>query len=842
MTATSGAELSDWNEHHRRDEETRAPARLGLRRTIARASMLWERAWPALWPAVGVAGLYLAIALLGALSAIPGWLHALLLLGFTVIFASRIWHGIRRIKPPTNAEAKRRLETDSNLPHRPLTVIEDRPAIGVVDPETDRLWRQHLAQAAAAARHIQLRWPHPNLAGRDPFALRIALGVLLIIGVFAAGNDAPNRIASAFTPSLQALTDGPSASLELWITPPDYTNLPPRLLASADPKAAPALEDRGEEEISVPVGSTLLAQVSHARRTPSLHIGDARHALTSVSAGGWQIEAALEDTGPQSIGIDASGRTVGEWQIIVLPDTPPEISFVESPQGTSSNALQLSYDGADDHGIVEVTAEITWPGETRQASIKPIDIELPLPRPTPREGGAVSVHDLTEHPWAGLEVDVRLTATDGSGQTGQTDRLAVLLPERSFNHPVARDIIEQRRVLALSPDSRREVARSLHNIGSFPQRFDNDVVVFLALMSARSRLVHGRTTNEIAPILSQLWDTALRLEDGALSLTQRELADLQEQLQQAIEDGASDEEIQALMEELRAALDRYLEALAQNLSQALEGMDLSLLPEAGEELDIIDQDAIQELLEQLEQMARLGDTESVEQLLERMQQMLQALRDAPNQLQQQSNSPAQEMLRDLQDVVRRQQELQDDVFQRNQRGDRLSEEEAQRLREAQNEIRRQLGELMRQLGEMTDQIPENLGNAEDAMGDAEGALEGGDLPGALGDQARALAELQQGAQSMALQLLRQPGQGQGPGQQQGGIAQPGQEGFDPLGRRLPSESEDQPFGVDSSQQGIGDGEQARRALEILDELRNRALDQSRPTLERNYLERLLRRF
>lgn len=834
--------MSDWNEYQRRDEETRAPARLSLYRAVARATMLWERAWPALWPAVGVAGLYLAIALLGLLSAIPGWLHGLLLLGFTVIFASRIWHGIRRIKPPTNAEAKRKLETDSNLPHRPLTVIEDRPAIGVVDPETDRLWRQHLTQAAAAARHIHLRWPHPNLAGRDPYALRIGLGILLVVGVIAAGSDSTNRLAKAFSPDIQGLTDGPAASLELWITPPDYTNLPPHLLASADPKAAPALDEGDEDEISVPVGSTLLAQVSHARRTPSLRIGDAHQKLTLVSAGGWQIEAVLKDTGPQSIGVDASGRTVGEWQIIVQPDTAPEISFADSPRGTSSNALQLSYDGVDDHGIVEVAAEITWPGETRQPSIKPIAIELPLPRPSPREGGAVSVHDLTEHPWAGLEVDVRFTATDGRGQTGQTDRLAVLLPERSFNHPVAHDIIEQRRVLALSPDSRHEVARSLHNIGSFPQRFDNDVVVFLALMSTRSRLVHGRSTNDIAPILSQLWDTALRLEDGALSLTQRELTDLQEQLQQAIEDGASDEEIQALMEELRAALDRYLEALAQNLSQALEGMDLSLLPEAGEELDIIDQEAIQELLEKLEQMARLGDMESVEQLLERMQQMLQALRDAPNQLQQQSNSPAQEMLRDLQDVVRRQQELQDDVFQRNQRGARLSEEEAQRLREAQNEIRRQLGELMRQLGEMTDQIPENLGNAEDAMGDAEGALEGGDLPGALGDQARALAELQQGAQSMALQLLRQPGQGQGPGQQQGGIAQPGQEGFDPLGRRLPSENEDQPFGVDSSQQGIDDGEQARRALEILDELRDRALDRTRPALERNYLERLLRRF
>jgi len=831
--------MSDLNDQHPNTDI--APARLGFRRTVARAAMFWERAWPALWPAMGVAGLFLAIALLGALLLLPGWLHGLALVGFALVFATRLWVGIRRIKPPTGAEATRRLETDSELPHRPLTVIQDRPAIGVVDPETDLLWRRHLAQAAAAARNIRLRWPRPNMAGRDPYALRIGLGLLLVVGLFAAGSDAADRVTKAFTPDLRGLTNTRSASLELWITPPDYTNLPPRLLASADPKSTAGPDAGGHADIAVPVGSTLLAQVSHARRTPSLHIGDTSQDLESVSQDSWRTEAILESVGPQETRVNASGRTIGAWQIIVLPDTAPEISFVESPQGTDSNTLQISYDAVDDHGVVAAAAEVTWPGGTANQAVRPVTIELPLPRPDPREGSAVSVHDLTAHPWAGLEVDIRLTATDGRGQTGQTDRLAVFLPERSFNHPVAREIIAQRRVLALSPGNRREVARSLHNLGSFPQRFDNDIVVFLALMSARSRLAHAPANSDPAPILSQLWDTALRLEDGALSLTQRELAELQEQLQQAIENGASDEEVQALMEELRAALDRYLEALAQNLSQALEGMDLSSLPEAGEELDIIDQEAIQNLLEQLEQMARLGDTEGVQQLLERMQQMLQALRDAPNQLQQQSNSPAQEMLRDLQDVVRRQQELQDDVFQRNQRGERLSEEEAQRLRAAQNEIRRQLGELMRQLGEMTDQIPENLGNAEDAMGDAESALEGGDLPGALGDQARALAELQQGAQSMALQMLRRPGQGPGPGQQ-GGLAQPGQEGFDPLGRRLPTENQDQPFGADSAQQGIGDGEQARRALEILDELRNRALDQTRPVLERNYLERLLRRF
>ena len=93
--------------------------------------------------------------------------------------------------------------------------------------------------------------------------------------------------------------------------------------------------------------------------------------------------------------------------------------------------------------------------ETPQATgIPPIDLEMPLPRPDRRSGIAASIHDLTAHPWAGLEVDVQLTARDGNDQTGTTDRVSVFLPERSFNHPVAREIIEQRRVLALSPENR----------------------------------------------------------------------------------------------------------------------------------------------------------------------------------------------------------------------------------------------------------------------------------------------------------------------------------------------------------------------------------------------------
>lgn len=820
----------------------RAPG-LVLRRGLARMSLFWEHTWPAIWPAVGIIGTFATLALLNVLPSLPGWLHALLLLGFAAVLLATLRHAFRLIRLPTTDAATRRLETDSGLAHRPLTTIEDRPALGVVDPETNRLWQYHLARASAAARNIRLRWPHPNLATRDPYALRGALVIALVVGFVVAGPETATRLTSAFTPDLSALTQRDSANLEIWITPPDYTNQPPLLLANADLSGTPRPDAESNGRIEIPVGSTLLAQVTAGRGTPKLGIGDTKNELTEIAEKAWRTETSLDTEGPAELTVLQSGNTLGRWNIEIMPDAAPDIRFAAAPSANESNALRLSYESTDDYGVVETRARITWPESPKATGIDPIDLDLPLPRPDPRDGIAASVHDLTAHPWAGLEVNIELTARDGRGQTGTTDQLSVILPERSFNHPVAREIIEQRRVLALSPENRIDVARSLHNIGRFPDRFDNDLAVFLSLMTARSRLAYQKQSDGFVSVLSLLWDTALRLEDGSLSLAQRDVDRLQEQLREALENGAPEEEVAQIMEELRAALDRYLEALAQNLSQALEGMDLSTLPEAGEDLELLDNAAIQELMEQLEQMARLGDTEGVQELLERMQQMLQALQDAPNMLQQQqqSSSPAQQFLRELQQVLRNQEALHDETFQRDQRGEQMTPQDSQAARDAQNEIRRQLGDLMRRLGEIANEIPENLGNAEGSMSAAERALGEGDLQDALNAQAQALDELRRGGQQMALQILRQQGQGQGQGQGQAqGLAQPGDDGFDPLGRQLSDQDNGDPRSPGGNQ--IGDGEQAARALEILDELRARLRDQGRPEAEIDYLLRLLRRF
>ena len=68
----------------------RIASRLGLKAdrierfiALARAAITWERVWPALWPASGIAGLYLAAALFDVFAHIPGWLHTLILIAAT---------------------------------------------------------------------------------------------------------------------------------------------------------------------------------------------------------------------------------------------------------------------------------------------------------------------------------------------------------------------------------------------------------------------------------------------------------------------------------------------------------------------------------------------------------------------------------------------------------------------------------------------------------------------------------------------------------------------------------------------------------------------------------------
>jgi uncharacterized membrane protein YccC len=61
-----------------------------------------------------------------------------------------------------------------------------------------------------------------------------------------------------------------------------------------------------------------------------------------------------------------------------------------------------------------------------------------------------------------------------------------------------------------------------------------------------------------------LWNAALFLEEGDLDDALERLRQAQERLSEAMRQGASDEEIAQLMQELREAMNDYMRQLAEN--------------------------------------------------------------------------------------------------------------------------------------------------------------------------------------------------------------------------------------------------------------------------------------
>jgi len=131
---------------------------------------------------------------------------------------------------------------------------------------------------------------------------------------------------------------------------------------------------------------------------------------------------------------------------------------------------------------------------------------------------------------------------------------------------------------------------------------------------------------------------------------------------------------------------------------------------------------------------------------------------------------------------------------------------------------------------------DGLEQADSAMGDAGGRLGEGNADGAVDSQGRALEALRKGAQSLAEAMQQgdgdQPGDGPGNprGRQQGAA-----NSTDPLGRPMRHNE----FSDDYTVKIPGEID-VQRVRRILEELRRRLADPSRPQIELDYIERLLK--
>lgn len=297
--------------------------------------------------------------------------------------------------------------------------------------------------------------------------------------------------------------------------------------------------------------------------------------------------------------------------------------------------------------------------------------------------------------------------------------------------------------------------------------------------------------------------------------------------------------------------------------------------------NVITQRDLDDLLKQIEKAAREGNREAAQRMLEQLAQIMENLQMA--QRGQSGESDMEQALNELSDMIRKQQQLRDKTFKQGQdsrrdrsRGKQQGDQSMSDLQQDQEALRDRLKKLQDQLakrglaqkgqkgqkgqqgqqgqkgqqgeqgqsGQNGDQDGDqgdddgSLDDADGAMGDAGSKLGEGNADGAVDSQGKALDALRKGAQKMAEAMQQGDGDGQGDGPgNRAGRQQSGGNQTDPLGRPLHGRDLSDDYTVKIP--GEIDAQRVRR---ILEELRRRLGDSSRPQIELDYIERLLKDF
>jgi uncharacterized protein (TIGR02302 family) len=767
--------------------------------------------------------------------------------------AAALWFGVRSFRAPTRAEALVRL--DQRLPGNPIAALTDVQAIGGNDPASLAVWRAHQARMAARAAQAKRVEPDLRLSSHDPFALRYVALTAFVMALMFGSLWRVTSVAALAPGAAGGLAVGPT--WEGWAQPPAYTGKPTLYL-----------NDVTAGVVDVPVGTRmqfrLYGEVGALTLTETVSGVDPAAPVDAVQSVARDL--VLNTSG--NVAIDGPGGR--SWSFNATPDTAPTITTEGEIGREADGRFRQGFATNDDYGVVagQVSIALDLAGIDRRFGLtadpephEPVVLDLPMPVTGDRAAFSETlIDDLSQHPFANLPVTMTFSATDAAGQTGSAAPLAVTLPGKRFFDPLASALIEMRRDLLWTRENAARSVQVLRAVTYKPEEFIRNERAYLRL-----RVVMGRLDTEKASltpevrdeIAEELWQIALMVEEGDLASAMERLQRAQDRLDEAIRNGASPEEIDELMQEMRQALADYMQQLAEEaernpesqLSENMEGMEMS-------------GDQLQEMLDELQRLMEEGRTAEAQELMEMLRQLMENMQVAQGEGQGQGQGQGQgnQAMRDLGETLRDQQGLSDDAFrdmqegqqgqgqqgqgqEPGQEGEGQGQGQGQGLAQRQQELRDRLGELGQgQLpgegSERGEAGRDQMDRAGRAMRDAEDALRNGDLPGALDRQAEAMEALREGMRNFGEAMAeeqrnQQPGAGEG---EAFGQADPNSQ-RDPLGRE-PGDS----ARIGSDRNMLQGEDVYRRAQDLLDEIRRRTGEQLRPEAEREYLRRLLDMF
>ncbi len=833
------------------------------------AGLIAERLVRAFWPFWTVLAASAAALMLGLHEVLPVevvWVTLMLAGLALVVFAG---FGIARFRWPRRAEAVARM--DAALPGHPLAALADAQAIGKGDLASERLWQAHQSRMSERAAKAHAVSPDLKLSRYDTFGLRYVALLGLLVALLFGSVWRVGSVGTMTSGNAPQLAAGPA--WEGWVDPPAYTGLPSLYLNDL------------EGQISVPSGSRVTVRLYG--EVGALNVSETVSERTGEVGAATDSDQSFDILRNGELRIDGPGGR--EWKVFAKADTPPAVEFMEEGVKTTFDGqMSQPFRARDDYGVTGGTAifnldlaqvDRKYGLQAEPEPREPILLDLPMPITGDRAAFSERlIENLSQHPWAHLPVTLSLRVKDAVDQDGTSETLQMKLPARRFFDPLAAAVIEQRRDLLWSRINGHRVTQVLRAISYKPEpglfRSETSYLRFRMILRKLETRVSLNSLDEDArdEIAQALWDLAVLLEDGDIGDALERMREAQERLSEAMKNGATDEEIARLMQELRDATQDYLRQKSQQ-AQREDGTDQR--GQTPQDMMQMSQQDLQDMMDRIQELMEQGRFAEAQQALEEFQEMMENLRVTEGQGQN-GQSPGQQAMEGLAETLRNQQGLSDQAFRdlqeqfnpNSQSGQSQSNEGqsggegrgqshegqgqgngaedgnqqaengqgslADRQEALRRELERQRGNLPGMGGEAGERARDALDRAGRAMEGAEESLRSEDLAEAIDRQSEAMEALRDGMRNMGEALAEE---NQNAGGQGEAFGQLGEQGSDPLGR-TPGQG-----GQVGTQDSLLQGEDVyRRARELLDEIRRRSGEGERPEVERNYLRRLLDRF
>jgi hypothetical protein len=448
-------------------------------------------------PGCVVLAAYAILALFGLGSP---WIFACAL----ILFAASLWPGIARLRWPAPAAIDRRIERASGLRHRPLAMLEDIP-----ENDSDMaaaIWKLHQRRIAASLQGARAGGLALGAARHDPFAVRGLLLLLLLAAAIIAGPDRLSRVAGALS-----LPRWPFAgpSVNAWITQPAYSGAPPLVLASGD-------------HPMVLAGSRLTLVVD-GKDQPRAALGDQAIRFGGSAQDGFRADADLRQSGKLQVG--PWWHRLASWNITVVQPEKPVVHLTQLLP--AAPLLLLRWNAQDRYGLVALNAAILPVGHPNAL---PETLSLALNSGNLQSAAGLAREDVSDSPYAGLQVQVVLSAANLAGVTAAAAPQTVRLPPPPLHDKTAAALADLRQRLALDPKARGP-GQALQTLAQAPPTQISAAADVQMAMLARQISEH-----EISPEAAQQRMSTLgrQIEEGPDYEPAQALAAANQALEQAL--------------------------------------------------------------------------------------------------------------------------------------------------------------------------------------------------------------------------------------------------------------------------------------------------------------------